>query len=48
MESTDYVTAWFAYGYLHDMGDVNSLNQLLGSDDKPTALGYSIINVSFN
>jgi hypothetical protein len=39
MDSTSWVGKYFAFGVLHDMAGVNSLNQLLGSDGQPTDLG---------
>jgi len=44
MDSTDYVEAYFAFGILHDMWNVNYLNQLMASDCSPTALGYYYIS----
>ncbi|KAF9008876.1 glycosyl hydrolase catalytic core-domain-containing protein [Cyathus striatus] len=39
MDNTSWVGKYFAFGVLHDMAGVNSLDQLLGSDGQPTALG---------
>ncbi|KAF9520385.1 glycoside hydrolase family 128 protein [Hydnum rufescens UP504] len=44
MDSTDYVHAYFAFGILHDMWNVNYLNQLMSSNCSPTSLGYFYIN----
>ena len=47
MESTDYVIAYFAFGILSDMGNVNTLDQMMGSNGKPNALGKKYIDVSW-
>jgi len=44
MQSTPWVTAYFAFGAMKDMQGVNSLNQLMNSAGQPTALGYAYIN----
>jgi len=44
MDSTSYVDAYFAFGLLHDMWNVNYLNQLMASDCSPTSLGSFFIN----
>jgi len=44
MESTSWVTAYFAFGVMKDMQGVNTLNQLMNSAGQPTALGYAYIN----
>jgi O-glycosyl hydrolase len=44
MDDTEWIKAYFAFGFMHNMGNVNPLNQLLGSNGKPTDLGYLYIN----
>ncbi|KAG5648664.1 hypothetical protein DXG03_000010 [Asterophora parasitica] len=44
MDNTSWVAHYFAFGAMYDMNDVNPLNQLLGSNGKPTDLGYLYIN----
>ncbi|EIN10357.1 hypothetical protein PUNSTDRAFT_84335 [Punctularia strigosozonata HHB-11173 SS5] len=44
MESQDWVAAYFAFGVMHDMQGVNTLNQLMASSGQPTDLGYMYIN----
>ncbi|RDB22777.1 Alkali-sensitive linkage protein 1 [Hypsizygus marmoreus] len=44
MDNTSWVAHYFAFGAMYDMGNVNPLNQLLGSNGKPTDLGYLYIN----
>ncbi|GLB33625.1 putative expressed protein [Lyophyllum shimeji] len=44
MDNTGWVQHYFAFGAMYDMGNVNPLNQLLGSNGKPTDLGYMYIN----
>ncbi|KAH0587346.1 hypothetical protein J132_09512 [Termitomyces sp. J132] len=44
MDNTSWVTAYFAFGAMYDMGNVNPLNQLLGSNGQPTSLGWYYIN----
>jgi hypothetical protein len=40
MDSQWFIKYYFAFGVLHDMYNVNGLNQLLGGDGKPTDLGW--------
>jgi len=42
-DSTSYVKYYSAFGVMHDMQGVNTLNQLLASSDSPTDLGYFYI-----
>jgi hypothetical protein len=44
MESTSWITAYFAFGVMKDMQGVNTLNQLMNSAGQPTALGQKYIN----
>ncbi|KAG6885348.1 hypothetical protein C0993_002824 [Termitomyces sp. T159_Od127] len=44
MDNTPWVTAYFAFGAMYDMGNVNPLNQLLGSNGQPTSLGWYYIS----
>jgi hypothetical protein len=44
MDSTDYVEKYFAFGIMHDMQGVNTLDQLMAASGLPTALGYQYIN----
>lgn len=39
MDSQSWIPHYFAFGTLYDMGNVNPLNQLLGSNGYPNALG---------
>ncbi|KAL5508363.1 hypothetical protein ACEPAH_5982 [Sanghuangporus vaninii] len=48
VESTDYVVSWSAFGFMKNMQGVNDLDRLMQDDGSPTALGSSIINLSFN
>ncbi|KAG5637051.1 hypothetical protein H0H81_005963 [Sphagnurus paluster] len=43
MDNTPWVARYFWFGAMYDMGNVNSLNQLLGPGGKPTALGNAYI-----
>jgi len=44
MDQTSWVEAYFAFGLLHDMWNVNYDNQLMASDGSPTDLGKLFIN----
>ncbi|KAG6911674.1 hypothetical protein DXG01_007924 [Tephrocybe rancida] len=44
MDSTSWVAHYFAFGAMYDLGNVNPLNALLGSNGKPTSLGYKYIS----
>jgi hypothetical protein len=44
MDATSWVAHYFAFGALSDMGNVNPLNKLLGSNGYPTPLGSFYIN----
>jgi hypothetical protein len=44
MDSTDYVEAYSAFGVMHDMQGVNTLNQLMGGSGSPTELGNFYIH----
>ncbi|PFH52876.1 glycoside hydrolase family 128 protein [Amanita thiersii Skay4041] len=47
MDNTPWVKKYFAFGVLgvmHDMYNVNPVNQLLGSNNQPTDLGWLYIN----
>ncbi|KAF8665819.1 hypothetical protein AX16_000262 [Volvariella volvacea WC 439] len=44
MDSTPWVEKYFAFGAMHDMYNVNPLNQLLAPNGYPTDLGYMYIN----
>ncbi|KAF8623444.1 hypothetical protein AX15_006386 [Amanita polypyramis BW_CC] len=44
MDNTDWVHAYFAFGVMFDMYNVDPVNQLLGSNGKPTSLGELYIN----
>jgi hypothetical protein len=44
MEVTPWVRAYFAFGLLHNMGNVNKINQLLGPSGWPTDLGWYYLN----
>jgi len=44
MESSSFVTAYFAFGVMKEMQGVNTLDQLMNSAGKPTALGEQYIN----
>jgi len=44
MESTSWITAYFAFGVMQNMQGVNTLNQLMNSAGQPTALGLKYIN----
>jgi len=46
MESSDFVFAWFAFGWFQDMAGVNDLDRLY-NNGFPTALGSELINLSF-
>ncbi|KAJ8523505.1 hypothetical protein ONZ45_g12 [Pleurotus djamor] len=43
MDSQSWVKGYFAFGVMHDMVDVNPLNQLMAGDGRPTDLGYQYI-----
>ncbi|KAF4602241.1 hypothetical protein EYR40_005446 [Pleurotus pulmonarius] len=42
-DNTPWVKAYFAFGAMHDMYNVNPDNQLMGSDGRPNALGKKYI-----
>ncbi|KDQ29173.1 hypothetical protein PLEOSDRAFT_1089032 [Pleurotus ostreatus PC15] len=42
-DNTPWVKAYFAFGAMHDMFNVNPDNQLMGADGKPNALGRKYI-----
>ncbi|TFK43346.1 glycosyl hydrolase catalytic core-domain-containing protein [Crucibulum laeve] len=44
MDNSPFVAAYFAFGVMHDMVGVNTLDQLMGPNGLPTDLGYSYIN----
>ncbi|KAF8639652.1 hypothetical protein AX17_000917 [Amanita inopinata Kibby_2008] len=44
MDKTDWVAHYFAFGVMHDMYNVNPLNQLLAPSGEPTQLGYLYIS----
>lgn len=46
MDKTPFVVAYFAFGAMHDMGNVNPVNQLLAGNGQPTALGDIYIGIS--
>ncbi|KII95344.1 glycoside hydrolase family 128 protein, partial [Plicaturopsis crispa FD-325 SS-3] len=39
LEGASFVDQYFAFGIMHDMQNVNALNQLMAGNNKPTALG---------
>jgi hypothetical protein len=43
MDSTDYISKYFAFGVMHDMQGVNVLDQLMAADGQPTALGWDYL-----
>ncbi|KDR83536.1 hypothetical protein GALMADRAFT_55152, partial [Galerina marginata CBS 339.88] len=43
MDSTDYVSKYFAFGVMHNMQGVNPLNQLMAGNGQPTALGWDYL-----
>jgi hypothetical protein len=43
MDSTWYISKYFAFGVMHDMQGVNPLDQLMAADGQPTALGWDYI-----
>jgi mono/diheme cytochrome c family protein len=43
MDNTPWVTAYFAFGVMHDMVGVNPLNQLMAPNGGPTALGWNYL-----
>lgn len=47
MEGNDNVVAYFPFGSMLDLQGVNTLDSLMQQDGQPTALGSTIINVSF-
>jgi len=44
MNNADWVEAYFPFGIMHDMQGVNDANQLMGSDNMPTSLGWEFLN----
>lgn len=44
MESTDWVQQYCWFGAMHDMVNVNYLNQLMSSDGSPTSLGWQYLS----
>jgi O-glycosyl hydrolase len=44
MDNTSWVVAYYAFGVMHDMGNVNYLNQLMAGNGGPTPLGFEYIN----
>lgn len=44
MNNAPYVVAYAAFGVMHDMYNVNPVNQLLNGADQPTSLGWNYIN----
>jgi hypothetical protein len=47
MEAQPWIISYFGFGVMHDMQGVNTLNQLMGSNNYPNALGENYINVSW-
>jgi O-glycosyl hydrolase len=43
MDSTPYIAKYFAFGVMVNMQGVNPLNQLMGANGQPTALGWSYL-----
>ncbi|KAF8914104.1 hypothetical protein CPB84DRAFT_1627798, partial [Gymnopilus junonius] len=43
MDSTPYVSKYFAFGVMTNMQGVNTLNQLMGTDGQPTPLGWDYL-----
>ncbi|KAF9521061.1 glycoside hydrolase family 128 protein [Hydnum rufescens UP504] len=44
MNEQNWIEAYFAFGLLHDMWNVNYANQLMKSDGSPSSLGHYYIN----
>ncbi|EEB96869.1 hypothetical protein MPER_03917, partial [Moniliophthora perniciosa FA553] len=44
MESTDWVHQYCWFGAMHDMQNVNNLNQLMSGDGGPTDLGFQYLS----
>jgi hypothetical protein len=44
MDGTSWIAHYFAFGVLTNMGNVNPLNQLMGSNGYPNDLGYFYLN----
>jgi hypothetical protein len=40
LDSTPWIVSYSWFGVMHDMGNVNPLNRLMGSDGKPNDLGW--------
>ena len=47
MDAADWIPAYFAFGAMHDLQGVNTLDSLMKSDGSPTDLGYTYINNSW-
>ncbi|PPQ74906.1 hypothetical protein CVT26_011401 [Gymnopilus dilepis] len=43
MDSTSYVSKYFAFGVMHDMQGVNPLDQLMAANGQPTELGWNYL-----
>jgi len=43
-EKTDWIEAYFPFGLMHDLGNVNAANALMDTNGKPTALGSLFLN----
>jgi len=48
MESSDFVIAYFPFGFMTQMQGVNTLDQLMNDQGFPTALGQKVIDVNWN
>ncbi|KAM6495734.1 Glycosyl hydrolase catalytic core domain containing protein [Amanita muscaria] len=44
MDNTPWIEAYFAFGVMYDMYNVDPANQLLGGNGQPNSLGYYYIN----
>lgn len=44
MDNTPWIEAYFAFGVMYDMFNVDPANQLLGGNGQPNSLGYYYIN----
>jgi hypothetical protein len=45
MDGADYVEQYFAFGFMQNMGNVNPLDQLMGGNNLPNALGNLYLGI---
>jgi len=48
LDDTSYVNTYYPFGFVTDMGGVNPLDAMIGSDGTPTSLALMIINDDYS